>query len=156
MVISLSDEYFKAIGGVSVNFSALELTIHTLIWRFLGDEQTGQVITAQLSFKRARGLLRVLATRKLGEAHASVAELDDLLKRAAQAEEQRNQIIHSIWAPHVAREPEGVRVKIVTKKGKLVFQVESVSPARIGEVAESIGNVALGFAGQLEKISLAP
>lgn len=155
VVTPLSDDLVRAIGEVNVNFSALELVVHAIIWRFFEEPKAGAnvgpIVTSQLSFTRACQLLHALAIRQKGAGHAVLTQLEETLKRVAQAEQRRNLVVHSAWLPHVDATKGAFRMKVDLKKGSLQWAVEAAPPAKIRETAEFIGNVAREVAGYLER-----
>ena len=86
------------IGDITVSFALLEGTIQFLIGSLIREHQRiGQIIVAELTFKNLRALAISLYKEQHGE-DADFSTLRDLMKRAARAEETRNQITHSVWA----------------------------------------------------------
>ena len=116
------ENHLKAIGDITVSFALLEFQIQNLIGSLIYEHQRiGQIITAELSFKNLRALLISLYLERHGE-DEDFNNLRDFMKRAGQAEEKRNQIIHSVWAAgkdkdHItrfkttAKEKHGIRFK---------------------------------------------
>jgi hypothetical protein len=56
LATSVPNEIIEILGGITVNFGALENALSVSIWFFLGDgttasEERYQIVTAQLSFK---------------------------------------------------------------------------------------------------------
>jgi hypothetical protein len=85
------------IGDISVSFALLESTIQSLIGSLIREHQRiGQIITAELAFKNLRALVVSLYLERHGQ-DADFETLKNLMKRAADAEETRNQITHSLW-----------------------------------------------------------
>jgi hypothetical protein len=132
-----------ALGCVTVNFSMLETYIAVLIWGLISPEDSlvGQMVTAQLSFKRSLDLLDALFRYKIKDA-VKVARLEEMLKEAQAAEEARNRIVHSMW---MFSQPwtDLRRVKLATKRGKgLSEQNEEGTAANIMAVAGEIEKTA--------------
>lgn len=86
------------IGDITVSFALLENSLQCLIGSLLQEHQRiGQIITAELAFKNLRALAISLYKERHGE-DDDLNTLRELMRRAAQAEETRNQITHSLWA----------------------------------------------------------
>ncbi len=92
------EEHLKAIGDITVSFALLESTIQTLAQSLLGaGQRLGQIVTAEVSFTALRALTVSLYLQRNGN-DEHLDEFRALIKRAADAEEKRNQITHSVWA----------------------------------------------------------
>lgn len=91
------DEHLKHIGDITVSFAMLESQLQTLAQSLLGSGQRlGQIVTAELSFKALRALTVSLYLQRNGD-DENLEEFRALIKRAADAEEERNRIVHSMW-----------------------------------------------------------
>jgi hypothetical protein len=76
----------------------LEVAISIFVWQLISnDQRLGQIITAELSFRNLVGILSSIFKYRNNNQEL-IEELNKLLDRAIQAEEQRNLIIHSNWA----------------------------------------------------------
>ncbi len=92
------DEHLKHIGDITVSFTMLELNVQAFAWGLLGaGQRTGQIVTAELSFRAVRALAQSLYLNRNGD-DDFLAKLRKLMARADRAEERRNGIIHSHWA----------------------------------------------------------
>jgi hypothetical protein len=85
------------IGDITVSFALLESTIQSITGSLIRDQRIGQIITAELSFRRLRALTLALYRERHGEDN-DFETLRSFMKRAENLEEQRNQITHSVWA----------------------------------------------------------
>lgn len=86
-----------AIGDVTVSFSLLESVMQGGVTSMVREHQrVGQIITSELSFKQLRALAISLYIERHGK-DADYPMLRGLLLRAAQVEQQRNRVAHSIW-----------------------------------------------------------
>ncbi len=86
------------IGAITVSFAFLESTIQSLAGSLLQEHQRiGQIITAELSFSKLRALVMSLYQERHGQ-DADFEGLKNLMTRARQVEDTRNQITHSVWS----------------------------------------------------------
>ncbi len=132
------DEHLKHIGDITVSFALLENCIQTLAQSLLGaGQRLGQVVTAELSFKALRAMTVSLYLRQNGEDEHLVA-FRELIRRAADAEEKRNQITHSLWA--AGAEADSItRIKTTAKERHGIrFHFENVTSRQLAEFAREI------------------
>jgi len=119
------DAILTQIGDVTVSFAMLEFTIQMLTGALIAERQTiGQIITAELSFKSLRALLASLYIERYGE-DADYETLKSLNKRAANLEDKRNLITHSIWG--AGDTDESVTRMKTTAKEKRGMRLQSQS-----------------------------
>lgn len=86
-----------SIGDIIVSFAVLENTTQALAGLFIAEHQRiGQIITAELPFRNLRALTVNLYRERRGE-DEDFHTLQALMKQAADLEEKRNQIAHSVW-----------------------------------------------------------
>ena len=134
----VSDEHLKHIGDITVSFALLESCIQSLAQSLLGTGQRiGQVVTAELSFKALRAMTVSLYLRQIGE-DEHLEAFRDLIRRAADVEEQRNQITHSLWA--AGAEAQSItRIKTTAKERHGIrFHFETVTSHQLAEFAREI------------------
>lgn len=136
------EKHLKHIGDITVSFALLESTIQLLVGSLIHEHQRiGQIITAELAFKNIRALLISLYLERHGEDEDFV-QLRDLMKSAAQLEEKRNQITHSVWATGGNAETI-TRCKTTAKeKHGVRFCFESVKAEDLQSVVTEIKNLA--------------
>ena len=153
MELYLSDSQLLGLGRITGAFSSLEGVVAGGIQMAISSEQDiGRMVAAQLSFTRATGLLYAILKDRLGEG-AKLDELGRCLSAASQAEQRRNQIVHSEWWPDGSG--EGLRMKSGVKSGKgFVSQVEELSPDDIEKVAEEIWSARLKLAEFLSGLAM--
>lgn len=104
----------------------------------------GQIITAELSFRQKVDLLSSLYKNKRNNS-TELAELDALLSRVAQAEQERNTAVHSFWIPCTIDGREIVaRIKPTAKRKTkgMNLRFKSVSVKDLEDVAKYIAEVA--------------
>jgi hypothetical protein len=130
------------IGDIAVSFALLESMIQALAGSQLQEHQRiGQIITAELSFRNLRALVTSLYRERHGE-DADFETLRELMKRAAQLEEKRNQITHSVWAAGKTAETV-TRIKTTAKEKRgIQFDFHQVSAQDLGAVAQEIKTLA--------------
>ena len=132
------EPHLKSIGDITVSFALLESEIQSLIGSLILEHQRiGQIITAELSFKNLRSLLVSLYKERHGK-DSDFKKLQDLMKQAAQIEDKRNSITHSIWA--VGKDKEHItRMKTTAKeKHGVRFKFEQVSLQALQDFADRI------------------
>jgi len=137
------EEHLKHIGDITVSFALLENCLQTLAHSLLGTRQRlGQIVTAEISFKALRALTVSLYLERNGE-DEDVAEFRELIKRAAETEDKRNQITHSLWAAGQNKESI-TRIKATAKeKHGVRFHFENVTSNQLAELAKEIKVLAL-------------
>src|SRR4051794_23052635 len=130
------------IGDITVSFALLESVLQSLIWTLLGGGQrTGQAVTAEISFRGLRALAVSLCLERYDDGE-ELATLRSLCGRAANAEEERNQITHSVWGAGDSRETI-TRVKTTAKeKHGLRFVFVGMGEPELAAIAERIMQLA--------------
>ena len=130
------------IGDITVSFALLASSIQSLIFSLIREHQTiGQIITAELAFKNLRALAISLYKERHGE-DADFSALRDLMKRAAEAEETRNQITHSLWgAGHTADTITRIKTTAKEKRG-IHLHFEQVGGNDLAKVAQELKTLA--------------
>jgi hypothetical protein len=90
---------------------ALEVAIFFFAMNLISiDMKIGVIIASQLSFSRLCDLFSCFFQETVSDENAH-SELNNILKRAAEAEEKRNAILHSAWAVVGTKSP-WARIKI--------------------------------------------
>jgi len=151
----------EKIGDITVSFALLENEIKFFIWSLLGSNQSiGQIITAELSFKKLRAVLISLYKEKYGE-NDIYKKMRDLMNRAGKIEEKRNQITHSLWGTGIdlrTGKGTGKDIDIVTRfkttakeKFGLRSKFEDVTVSDLSKIADDIKKLA----GEIQDFSLA-
>jgi hypothetical protein len=130
------------IGDITVSFALVESSIQGLIGSLIREHQRiGQIITAELAFKNLRALAISLYKERHDE-DADFSTLRYLMKRAADAEETRNQITHSLWAAGDTADTI-TRIKTTAKeKNGIHFHFEKVSETDLAAVALELKSLA--------------
>jgi len=133
------DQHLKSIGDITVSFALLESEIQLLIGSMLnGRQRIGQIITAELSFKNLRALMISLYIERHRKEDVDFEKLKELMTRAGQVEDKRNQITHSIWG--AGKDVDTItRIKTTAKeKHGIRFQFEDVSSDYLADFAVEI------------------
>jgi len=126
-------DHATAIGHLTIAFNCLERQISHLIGTLLGDSYVGEIVTAPVPFPKKLDVLCALARFKLAAA-AFLPNLEDLAKRLAPLNDQRNGIIHAEWwVDHLSlANPESVgRRRLDIRKRELRVQHDAPSPEKI-------------------------
>jgi len=131
-------DHLRAIGRITANFALLELMVSFCVWQLIGsDQRLGQIITAELSFRKLLDLLSSLFRHRVSDPQL-IEELNGLIAEAAQAEEKRNLITHSYWAASDTRETI-TRAKMTARRyGGLKHQFEPMSVQDLDDIADFI------------------
>ena len=126
------------IGDITVSFALLQSTVQLLIGSLIAEHQrVGQIITAELAFRNLRALAISLYKERHGE-DPHFAVLRNLMRRAAQLEEARNQITHSVWGAGNTRDTI-TRVKSTAKeKHGFKSHFENIGESNLAEVANGL------------------
>jgi len=133
------ENHLKSIGDITVSFAMLELQIQMLIGSMLNEHQRiGQIITAELSFKNLKALVISLYIEQHSKDDEDFGRLKELINRAGQAEEKRNQITHSVWG--AGKDAESItRIKTTAKeKYGIRFQFDDVTSGDLEALAIEI------------------
>jgi hypothetical protein len=86
------------IGEVNVCFALLESELQAVLTSLIREHQrVGQIISSYLSFSDLRAAVLSLYRDRYGE-DEDYSKLKELVSRAGKIEEERNRIVHSIWA----------------------------------------------------------
>ena len=136
---AVPEQHLKSIGDITVSFAMLESQIQTLVWSMLNERQRiGQIVTAELSFKNLRALMVSLYIERHGKDDDDYEQLKELMNKAGQIEEKRNQITHSIWG--AGKNVDSIiRIKTTAKeKHGIRFQFQDVLSGDLAEFAREI------------------
>ena len=136
------DKLLKHIGDITVSFALVTTAVQMLAGSLIHEHQRiGQIITAELAFRNLRSLLISLYLERHGE-DDDYETLKELLGRARDLEEKRNQIVHSVWA--TGAEPESItRIKTTAKvKSGLRFRFENMDEVELSSIAEELKQLA--------------
>jgi len=101
--LNISDEILAEIGKIVVIHSLVEESLASIIGTIISlktRHELGQVVTAELSFRQLISTLNSLLILCLGKEHECTIDFERIKKLLYDAEVQRNQVAHSLWAKH--------------------------------------------------------
>lgn len=119
--VNIPRDVFEEIGKIAVLFSFIEHSLAEMITSAgtLGQRrrEIGSIITAEMSFRQRLAALSSILRFAIDDDHGARREFDELQKQLTRAEEQRNVVIHSVWArPDPILNPAAVvRMKTTAK-----------------------------------------
>jgi hypothetical protein len=136
------DDHLKHIGDMTVSFALLENCLQSLAQSLLGaGQRMGQIITAEVSFRALRALTVSLYLQRNGE-DQHIEQFRALIRRAADVEEKRNQITHSLWGAGTTAESI-TRIKVTAKeKHGIRFRFDDVTAKDLAAAAQEIKDLA--------------
>jgi hypothetical protein len=136
------DKLLVHIGDIIVSFALVEDMLQSLVGSLIREHQrVGQIITAELAFKNLRALTISLYKDRHGE-DGEFLVLSELVKRAAQVEDVRNQIAHSLWASGGDADTV-TRIKATAKEKRGIhFYFEQVGDKELAGIATEMKSLA--------------
>ena len=144
MIPAIDRSLLEPIGEVTVNFAMLEQVLTSGTWLLLfgnsaQEQRTGQIVTAELSFRRNVELFSCLFKHRFPE--KGDADIKTLRSKLLALEEKGNVTTHSFWG--AAGEPGySTRIKITAKARGIAFQFQKTSREEIATLANEIAEVA--------------
>jgi hypothetical protein len=115
-------------------FQHIENTLGICICAFGAiDEEIGQIITAEMSFRAKVSVLGALASNASGQEDLH-EDIKDLLNRVRWAEQERNRLVHSIWDLCDKKPGTIRREKRVIRKNKHRVDEENFDPEDFEEL----------------------
>jgi hypothetical protein len=161
--IQLGDDYLRAIGRITVNFSQLETYVSFTIWNLLGtDQRLARVCIARTSFQNQLHLLASLARERMTQ--QEVKQVDEFIKKASDAELQRNDITHSSWGTDIGAGAVSRSKETIGRRG-FSYRFQRVGARDLEKVADLIEEasdsgskmlgMSLGYAVPVHSLTLA-
>src|SRR5436309_15202611 len=99
MPVSVSKQILHEIGRIAVVQSQIEAQMAIFISELLYlDEQRGNVVTARLSFRLLIEILESLLSDEFSLNHKHFKAFEELRDELNSREQQRNEIVHSMWS----------------------------------------------------------
>lgn len=93
----LVEQYEKALGKLAMEFSFLHVVLEQAAWWIWGlRRDVGRILTKDLRFSHLVEKLRS-TTKILDFDEMSINELNEILKKAGQLSERRNELLHAMW-----------------------------------------------------------
>jgi len=135
------EEFIRALGRVTLAFAHLEFSLSLFCGTYSGVKYpVNEIITAQFSFKQLINLASSLYHHTEQDVQ-KVTELDKLLSKSFQLEQERNTIVHSFYGLKgqnliVVRQKNTTRLKRGFHK-----QYEEMKPEQVNALAEKIKQV---------------
>src|SRR5260221_2428760 len=132
------NQAIEAIGKVSVEFQRLETLLKVAAGHLVDplDHRLSLIITAQLSFKAVLDLFGAIFEHRFNDPPQQ-KKLDKFLGRCKEAENRRNQVIHSHWGPDTYGGKGAVRRKS-TARGKLKTEQQVISRGELQKHANDL------------------
>lgn len=140
MVPGIDPSLFEPIGRITVNFAMLqgmvESAIHLLLFgNGSGEWRAGQIVTAELSFRRAVELFSCLYRHRFRGQHEDA--LSAICNKLSDCEAERNRITHSHWGGG------SMRFKITAKQKGWHMQAQKMGRDDITAIGDKIAAVAV-------------
>jgi hypothetical protein len=153
----VTSERTNQLGRVAVNFQHVEMSLAFLTWALIPVPQDRRaIITSQLPFDRLLTVFYLLLKGHIAHNASHVAELDEISKKASELEQNRNTLMHSVWAAGEAGEVTRMKWAASRKKG-LSVQSPETTAADIQKVADDLRDLSkrlMGFTERLRKKGL--
>jgi hypothetical protein len=148
-----SDDLTKALGAVVLNFAYLESALSMNIWVLIdiSDINVGKIVTAGKPFSALIDLFAALYRHRIVNilqsegmsAEVQIKSLTNLVGKMTEANDQRNQIIHSAWAGNTEDPDIHSRFKFSAKRSKGLERVsKDISTEEVLKIAHTIAKVA--------------
>jgi|WetSurMetagenome_2_1015567.scaffolds.fasta_scaffold17349_3 hypothetical protein len=124
MNININDNILAEIGKITITFNLIENSLSEIIIKIVtvGNKkhELGSIITAELSFKQLISTLRSLLLFTLGKSNSNYLQFQNIAKLLFKAEQERNIVVHSIWATKSGSNTPNdvVRIKTTAKYKK--------------------------------------
>lgn len=129
--------YDHALGLVSRRFQELELYLSIFAWGLMAkDQRVGHAVTSQLSFSRLLILVSTLLKARTRKRRI-LDRFGLFAKRAAEAEQKRNRVIHSAYL-QISNDPKAklIRYKVTSRLERgLVYHWEALGYEAIMDIA---------------------
>ena len=138
-------EFLVLIGDMTVSFAVLEMQIEILLETLIGEDQrVGQIIASQLSFARLRATVIGIYGERYGD-DSGLHTLKQLMRQAAEIEQERNRITHSIWGKGTS--PDTItRIRLTCRERSGVqLQFEDYDEAKFLEFNDRIKRLCNNF-----------
>jgi hypothetical protein len=124
--VGIREKFFAPIGNIVVAFQDADFCL-TMLLALLLNEDTNVTLSfaVSLSFSKKLDVVKSIAPFKIKD-QGLLAELDDIVKQLANAEQERNVIVHGHWITPVKDGPIGF-YKPATRRDGLKNFLESKS-----------------------------
>jgi hypothetical protein len=140
--MDITDEHFRAIGRIAVQFGALEIVLDNFIGLMIGDIDLGEIVSRSIdSFEKRWHLMRSIFDRKYGGAELQ-ERLAMLSKRVDAIKQHRNLVVHSWW---IAQESTPELAFRILRKDRNVKNIIGFTVPELDGVADDIRRVISDF-----------
>lgn len=139
----IPQRYLVALGRVTVNFQLLEHHLAKVARAAISSNvDIGRIITSELRFQGLLDAVAGLYSHHVRDADR-VRAMKRVLKRASDAEAERNRLLHSLWigGSDARRRPYRVKVTVRRKRG-LAFDAEYVPLSRLTRLSARLEEIA--------------
>lgn len=158
-----SDDLVKALGSVVLNFSYLETILSLNVWILIdmSDANIGKIVTGGKPFSALIDMFDALYRHRIIDVIQAEGKstkvpsktLTDLVKKLVEANEQRNQVIHSAWVSNTKDPETHSRFKFTAKRSKGLERVsKNMSVQDVLQIAHAISEVADQFLELSERL----
>jgi hypothetical protein len=148
MTLTVSKAILCEVGRIAVAQSHIEGQMALFIRELLYlDDQRGYIVTMNLSFRLLIETLESLLREELGDDHPHFKTFETLRDEMRRREQERNQIIHSMWSVgSTFGSDTATRVKVVRKKSDIAKRaVYPVTIDELKEMAQAMENLDLSL-----------
>ncbi len=124
MKFNISNEVLSEIGKITFAFNLIEYSLSEIIVKIVTvgnrKRELGTIITAELSFRQLVSTLSSLLLFSLGKNNIYVSQFESIAKLLFKAEQERNIVVHSVWAAKSdpASPDDVIRIKTTAKYKK--------------------------------------
>jgi len=133
------------LGECIVQFQRIEEVLSICISAMVGRTKTiGRIVTAEMSYRAKVSVYRALFIHHSG-ANPLHEDISDLVRRLTWAEQERNQLVHSLWDASEELPETIKRSKAACRKQGLKVDQEHIAP----EDLEDLANLYEGIATDL-------
>ena len=140
---TLTDEHYKAIGLIAVEWTYVELDIEQIIWHMselIDNTATAHAVTNHIGSETRIDILKTLVHTKVGDSpeYKELCKFLDVDVKSLRT--LRNEIIHGLY--HRSKEyPEKAAIWQVRAKGKLTFKQIKRSVSELNAVAQQMADL---------------
>lgn len=137
----VDESMLRALGRVVVNFNAVEHWLATwtgqlIVW----DPIIGEIVTAEMSFKNLLALFSSLCKYRVRD-ESLLQEVKNAVALLAQAEQQRNELVHCCWLERKPGEPHKTRKTTAKQKKGHHTQFKDVSVQDVNALADRMRDI---------------
>jgi len=145
MELSISDDALAEIGKITVLFSHIEWSLSEIIARIVTVggrvRELGLIVTAELSFRQRINTVNSLLRLALGDDSPVVADFSRVKALLERASDERNSVVHSVWAEDLtpASASDVVRIRSTARRKKgLHVEFVSLTLDDLARISQSI------------------